>query len=95
VVLFSAVLVALALGSISSLPGWDLNYDYNDRTRDKIKTYTQVLNTQIQGFYTLQVGVPLQPGKSAKVSLEIVDAAEKTRKDVGYTFQKTLSPLDK
>jgi len=84
-----------ALGSISSLPGWDLNYDYNDRTRDKIKTYTQVLNTQIQGFYTLQVGVPLQPAKSAKVSLEIVDAAGKTRKDVGYTFQKTLSPLDK
>ena len=84
-----------ALGSASSLPGWDSNYDYNDRTRDKIKVYTHVLNTQIHGFYTVQVATSLQPGKSAKVSLEIVDAGGKSRKDVGYTFQQVIAPLNK
>jgi hypothetical protein len=75
--------------------GADVTYEYNDRTREKIKIYTQALNTQVHGFYTVQVAAPLQPGKSAKVSVEIVDAAGKTRKDVGYTFQRVIPVLDK
>ncbi len=84
-----------ALGSVSSLPSWDADYDYNDRTREKIRLYTSALNIQVNGFYTVQVAAPIQPGKAGRVSLEIVDAAGKTRKDVGYTFQKLLPSLGK
>jgi hypothetical protein len=77
-----------ALGGVSSLSSWDADYDYNDRTREKIRLYTSALNIQVNGFYTVQVAAPVQPGKAGRVSLEIVDAAGKPRKDVGYTCQK-------
>ncbi len=84
-----------ALGSVSSLPSWDADYDYNDRTRKKIRLYTSALNIHVNGFYTVQVAAPFQPGKAGRVSLEIVDAAGKPRKDVSYTFQKLLPSLGK
>jgi hypothetical protein len=83
-----------ALG-VSFLPSWGAVYDYNDRTREKIKIYTQALNSQVHGFYTVQVAVSLPQGKAAKVALEIVDAAGNTRKDVGYTFQRELTAQGK
>lgn len=83
------------LGSVSSLPSWDADYDYNDRTREKIRLYTSALDIQVHGFYNVQVAAAVQPGKAGRVSLEIVDVAGKPRKDVGYTFQKLLPPLGK
>jgi hypothetical protein len=70
---------------------WDVTYDFSERTREKIKTYTQALNIQVNGFYTLRVATPVQPGKVGKISLEIVDAAGKTRKDVGFTYTRAVS----
>jgi hypothetical protein len=84
-----------AVGGFSFLPSWDAEYEYNDRTRDKINVFTQALNMQVSGFYTVQIAVPVQHGKAGKVSLEIIDAAGKTRKDVSYTFQRVISPAGK
>jgi hypothetical protein len=83
----------LNLGAAYS--GADVTYDYNDRTREKIKLFTQALNIQVSGFYTVQIAVPIQHGKAGKVSLEIIDSAGKTRKNVGYTFQRLISPVAK
>jgi len=84
-----------AMGGAYLLPTWDAEYDYDARTREKIKLYTQALNIQVNGFYTVALAAPVQSGKAGKVSLEIVDAAGKTRKDVGYTFQRVISPAGK
>jgi len=83
------------VGGFSFLPSWDAEYDYDARTREKIKLYTQALNIQVSGFYRVQIAAPVRHGKAGKVSLEIIDAAGKTRKDVSYTFQRAISPAAK
>lgn len=65
-------------------------YDYNEQTRENIRLCTQALNIQVNGFYTLQLVVPVQPGKGGKVSLEIVDGSGKVRKDVALTYPRAL-----
>jgi Mg-chelatase subunit ChlD len=75
--------------SVSFLPSWDFEYDYNERTRDKIKVYTQALNIQVNGFYTLQVGEPLSR-KDGKIKVEVVTKAGSVRKDVVFTYQRIL-----
>jgi len=79
----------------ASYSGADVTYDYDAGTREKIKLYTQALNIQVNGFYTVAIAAPVQPGKAGRVSLEIVDGAGKPRKDVSYTFQKLLPSLGK
>lgn len=69
----------------------DAVYEYNDRAREKIKVFTQALNVQVNGFYTLQVAAAIKQGKAGKLSMDILDSSGKTRKDVAYTLQKTLS----
>lgn len=71
----------------------DAVYEYNDRTREKIRVFTQALNVQVNGFYTLQVAASIQQGKVGKISMDILDSSGKTRKDVAYTLQKSLSSL--
>jgi Mg-chelatase subunit ChlD len=66
-------------------------YDYNSRTRERIKLYTQMLNIQLNGFYTLQVAEPSH--KRARVSLDIVDNEGRGRRDVAFTFPRVFVPV--
>ncbi len=79
----------------SFLPSWDFEYDYDERTRERIRLYTEALNIQVNGFYTLHLEAPLQPSKLRKVSLEIVDARGQPRKDVAFTYSTLLPPQPK
>jgi Mg-chelatase subunit ChlD len=79
----------------SFLPSWNFEYDYDDRTRERIRLYTEALNIQVNGFYTLQLETPLQPSKLRKVLLEIVDARGQPRKDVAFTYSTLLPPQPK
>ncbi len=73
----------------SFLPSWDV-YDYNDRTQQTIKLYTQALNIQVNGFYTLRFDPPMAAQKARNVSLDVVDNAAKPRKDVAFTYSTIL-----
>ena len=75
---------------MSGWSSWDAHYDYNERTREKIKLSTQAFNIQVNGFYTVQVAPPMHRDKARKVSLEVVDGAGKPRKDVTFTYQRAL-----
>jgi hypothetical protein len=76
------------------LPSSD-EYDYNDNTRKIIKLYTQALNIQVNGFYTLRFDSPVPPAKARKVSLDIVDYSARLRKDVAFTYSTMLLPSPK
>lgn len=78
-----------------SLPSRDLVYEDDDRTRERIRLYTEALNIQVNGFYTLQLETPLQPSKLRKVLIEIVDARGQPRKDVAFTYSTLLPPQPK
>jgi len=75
-----------------SLPSWDFEYEDDEHTRERIRLYTQALNIQVNGFYTLQLETPLQPSKLRKVYLEIVDVRGQPRKDVAFTYSTLLPP---
>jgi Mg-chelatase subunit ChlD len=87
--------VAGRTAGASFFPSWDFEYDYNERTRERIRLYSQALSIQVNGFYTLQLETPLQPGKLRKVSLEIVDGRGQPRKDVAFTYSTLLPPQSK
>jgi hypothetical protein len=44
----------------------------------------------VNGFYTLHLDAPIQPGKAGKVSLGIVDGRGIARKDVAFPYSKLL-----
>ncbi len=71
---------------------FDFNYDAGEKTQDRIKRYTQALNVQVNGFYTLQLDVPAAARKLNTVSLEIVDSTGKVSKDVAWTYQRLFPP---
>lgn len=75
---------------VDFLPSWDVSYDYNDRTRQTIKLYTQALNIQVSGFYTLRFDSPVAVEKARKVSLDVIDSAAKPRKDIAFTYSTIL-----
>jgi len=83
--------VSAQSSGIDFLPSWDA-YDYTDNTRKIIKLYTRALNIQVNGFYTLSFDSPVPPAKARKVSLNIVDATGKPRKDVAFTYSTMLLP---
>lgn len=83
--------VSARSSGIDFLPSWDA-YDYNDNTRKIIKLYTRALNIQVNGFYTLRFDLPIQSAKARRVSLDIVDAIGKPRKDVAFTYSTMLPP---
>jgi Mg-chelatase subunit ChlD len=87
--------VAGRAAEASFLPSWNFEYAYDDRTRERIRLYTQALNIQVNGFYTLQLEAPLQPSKLRKVSLEIVDGRGQPRKDAAFTYSTLLPPQAK
>jgi hypothetical protein len=63
---------------------------YNERTREKIKLSIQAFNIQVNGFYIVQIAAPACLDKTRRVSLEVVDATGKLRKDVSFTYQRSL-----
>jgi hypothetical protein len=87
--------VAGRAAGASFLPSWDFEYEYDARTREKIELYTQALNVQVNGFYTLRLETPVRPSKLRKVSLEIVDRRGQPRKDVAFTYSTLLPPQTK
>jgi len=80
---------------VDFLPSWSYAFDYNERTREKIKLYTQALNIQVNGFYTVHFDLPVASGKARTVSLEIVDGRGQPRKDVAFTYSTLLPPQPK
>jgi hypothetical protein len=76
-------------------PSFEYVYDYDERTREKIKVYTQALNIQVNGFYTLRLESPIALDRVRKVSLDIVDGTGKPRKDVAFTYSSALPPQPK
>jgi hypothetical protein len=77
-------------GGASFLPSGNFEYDDDEHTRERIRLYRQALNIQVNGFYTLHLDAPFQPGKAGKVSLDIVDGRGIARKDVAFTYSKLL-----
>jgi hypothetical protein len=77
---------------VDSMPSWTYAFDYNEQTRQRINLYTQALNIQVNGFYTLRFELPVAPEKAHKVSLEIVDGAGKPRSDLAFTYSTALLP---
>jgi hypothetical protein len=80
---------------VEFMPSWTYAFDYNEQTRQRIELYTQALNIQANGFYTLRVDLPAAPEKAHKVSLEVVDGGGKPRNDVAYTYSTALLPQAK
>jgi hypothetical protein len=76
---------------VQGFSSWEPAFHHGERTREKIQSYTQSLNLQVNGFYTLRFDLPVAPGKARKVSLDVVDATGKPRKDVALTYS-TLPP---
>jgi hypothetical protein len=75
---------------INGYPSGDLVYDFDERTRERIKACTRALNIQVNGFYKLRLDLPGAPGKARKVSLDVVDGTGKPRKDVTITHSTLL-----
>jgi hypothetical protein len=84
--------VAGRAAGASFLPSWDFEYDFDQRTREKIRLYTEALTIQVNGFYTLHLEVPIRPSKLGKVLLDIVDGNGQPRKDVAFTYSTLLPP---
>ena len=80
---------------VEFLPSWSFAFEYNERTRDTVKLYTQALNIQVNGFYTLSLDLKVPPGRSSKVLLEVVDGIGKPRSDVAWTYSTALVPQTK
>jgi hypothetical protein len=80
---------------VEFMPSWTYAFDYNEQTRQRIKLYTQALNIQVSGFYTLRFDLPVVPEKAHKISLEVVDGGRKPRSDVAYTYSTAFLPQAK
>lgn len=77
---------------VQFLPSGNFVYDYDQRTREKIKFYTQAFNIQVHGFYTFRLNSPVLLEKVRKVSLDIVDNKGRARQDVAFTYSRALPP---
>jgi|KBSSwiS6_1023812.scaffolds.fasta_scaffold02662_3 Mg-chelatase subunit ChlD len=66
-----------------------LHYRYDDSVRERIRSYTQGLNMQVNGFYVVEIATPIK-STHGKIKLEIVDDAGRKRKDVVFSFQTWL-----
>ncbi len=69
---------------------WDFDYVYDKGNQDKVKAYSQELNVQVQGFWTLQLAA--QPSsRQSKLALDVVDASGKVKnKDLMLTYPRLL-----
>jgi hypothetical protein len=70
---------------------WLYDRVYNDNP-EKIRFFTQRLNIQVNGFWTLEL--PASPSnKASKVKLMVVGEEGKIRKDVGVNYCRVLPAL--
>jgi von Willebrand factor type A domain len=74
-------------------PSWNVQYDYDQHSQEKLKVFTQVLSNAIKGFWILELAVPSQSKKS-KVKLEIIDQRGKARKDLTFSYPRVLLPTN-
>jgi hypothetical protein len=86
---------SLAASGQPSLGALDFDYGDDAKVRERIDLYTRALNTQVNGFYILQLDAAPSTRRSGKVSLEIVDGSGKVRKDVASTYQRALVTRDR
>jgi len=70
---------------------WNVQYDYDQHSQEKLKLFTEQLNNQVKSFWILQLAVPSQSKKS-KVKLEIVDQRGKARNDLAFSYPRVLPP---
>lgn len=69
-------------------------YPYNKASREKVKTYTTELNTQIHGYWALELAAPAS-SKTIKVKLVVTDLTGKARKDIVVTYTRLLLPSNR
>ena len=67
------------------------NYVYDDDSRARLRGWTEWLNLQVNGFWTLDLAAP-PPDKKRNLKVEIISREGKVRKDVGVTYPRLLSP---
>ena len=73
-----------------SVPGvpYETEYTYDTKNRVELKNYTTELNTQINGFWALDVNLPASV--NGDVKLVVSDSKGKERKDVVVTYPRIL-----
>jgi hypothetical protein len=69
---------------------WSAENFADQGNRAKLERYTDELNAQVYGFWTLRVAAPSST-KQTKLSLEVVDGSGKARKDVLLTYPRLLA----
>jgi von Willebrand factor type A domain len=73
---------------------WAAGSVYNDDHPERVRLLTQLLNIQLNGFWTLELEAPLS-NKTSNVKLEIAADEGSARKDVGVTYVRLLLPKDR
>ena len=66
----------------------DAEYSYNDN-RETVKAYTTELDTQISGYWTLELTAPASQGKS-KIRVTVTDHTGRERKDIVVVYPHIL-----
>lgn len=67
------------------------SWHFSDQSsRAKLERYTEELNAQVYGFWTLRIAAPAST-KQTKLSLEVVDRSGKVRKDVLLAYPRFLT----
>lgn len=82
---------------VSSHPRFETltEFDYVDDkgNRERIKAYTQQLNVQVHGFWTLDVVAPFSK-KQSKLTIQVVDHDGKARRELTVTYPRELPPTN-
>jgi hypothetical protein len=73
----------------SFAPSWQADFAYGDKTREKIKTITQELNTIVSGVWILELAMPpLRP--ETKLYVEVVGPRGNKMRDVRLMYPRLL-----
>jgi len=71
------------------VPSWPPGYVYDDDDNPaKIKVFTQRLNIQVSGFWTLELGDI--PSNARRMKLDVVSKEGKIGKDIWVTYSRAL-----
>jgi Mg-chelatase subunit ChlD len=94
-----AGMIADSGGQAFNIPGrpvhgiMDAQYDYDAPNRENVKTDVANLNTQINGFWILDLTAPIS-SRVAKVKLVVKDNAGKQLRNATLTYPRVLVPRD-
>lgn len=77
------------------IPGvpWDAEYTYDGDNRENVKVYTAELDTQITGYWVLELRSLVSVGKK-KIKLAVTDRTGRERKDVVVAYPRLLLSAD-